>query len=147
MTRTNCGFEGEPDVLALVGPTVAARIGFDPAYVPGSGGRPDLPPRNFPALVDTGAMESCIDAALAAELDLPIVDRTTVAGAHGAGEVNRHLAQIYVPGLRWTVWGAFSAVHLAAGGQQHMALIGRTFLRNFRLTYEGRTGHVTIDND
>ena len=81
------------------------------------------------------------------ELGLPIVDRQRVAGAQGASEVNRHLAQIYVPELDWVVYGAFAGVHLTAGGQPHVALIGRTFLENFTLTYEGPTGRVTIDND
>ena len=43
-------------------------------------------------------------------------------------KVTVHLAQIYVPSLDFTVYGRFSAVHLAAGGQAHQALIGRTFL-------------------
>lgn len=38
-------------------------------------------------------------------------------------------------------------IDLAAGGQAHLALIGRTFLRNFTMVYEGRTGTVTIHND
>jgi len=41
----------------------------------------------------------------------------------------------------------FSGVHLAAGGQHHLALIGRTFLQNFTLIYEGRSGNVTIHNE
>jgi hypothetical protein len=36
---------------------------------------------------------------------------------------------------------------LLAGGQNHAALIGRTFLRHFTMTYEGRTGTVIISND
>ena len=121
-------------------------MGFDPDLVVGRG-RPQLPDAAFAALVDTGAQESCIDSALAMELGLPIVDRQRVAGAQGASEVNRHLAQIHVPELDWVVYGAFAGVHLTAGGQPHLALIGRTFLQNFTLTYEGPSGRVTIDND
>ena len=55
-----------------------------------------------------------------------------------------HLAQIYVPALGWTVFGQFAGVHLIAGGQLHYALIGRTFLRNFTMVYEGKTGSVTL---
>ena len=76
-----------------------------------------------------------------------MVGRQRVAGAGGAAEVNMHLAQIHVPALQFTVYGRFAAVHLAAGGQPHRALIGRTFLRNFLLTYDGRTGSVTLAND
>ena len=92
-------------------------------------------------------MESCIDSALALVLNLPIVDRQEVAGVHGADTVNFHLAQIYVPTLDFTVYGLFAGVHLCAGGQPHLALIGRTFLQSFTMTYEGRTGSVILSND
>lgn len=144
MAITDCGFNGAPHLLTQFGPTLLVHIGFDPAYTDVSGGLPSLPEIAFPALVDTGAQESCIDSALALELDLPVVDRTTIAGIHGATEVNRHLAQIYIPELDWTVYGTFAGVHLAAGGAPHTALIGRTFLQNFTLTYEGETGRVTL---
>ncbi len=55
--------------------------------------------------------------------------------------------QVHVPTLGQTAYGTFAAVHLAAGGQVHVALIGRTFLRNFTMIYEGRTGTVTIYNE
>jgi hypothetical protein len=42
------------------------------------------------------------------------------------------------------MWGEFAGVHLTAGGQRHQALIGRTFLRRFHMTYDGLTGEVTI---
>jgi len=125
------------------------RIGFDPNFDPQAvpTGVPDLPDHHIHALVDTGAGESCIDSALAMQLNLPIIDRRMVAGAHGAKEVNVHLAHIHVPLLAFTIYGPFCAVDLAAGGQAHLALIGRTFLRNFTMVYEGRTGTVTIHND
>ena len=65
----------------------------------------------------------------------------------GPHEFNYHLAQIYVPDLDHTIYGQFAGVHLAAGGQPHVALIGRTFLRDYTMTYEGRTGQVTLSND
>jgi predicted aspartyl protease len=124
-------------------------IGFDstynPAVVPLR--MPVLPPEPLWALVDTGAMESCIDSDLAMQVNLPIVDRRHIAGAHGAKEVNVHLAHIHVPSLAFTLHGLFCAVDLAAGGQRHRALIGRTFLKHFTMIYEGRTGTVTLSND
>jgi len=56
-----------------------------------------------------------------------------------------HLAQIYVPTVNFTFVGAFAGVDLVAGGQAHTALIGRTFLRYFTLTYFGLTGTVELD--
>ena len=147
MPAVDCGFPDRPgqpgrDALALFGPSLPVEIGFDPNFRPGA--RPRLPGQQFPALVDTGAAECCVDSALAVTLNLPTVDRQQVAGVHGSGEVDMHLAQIYVPALDFTMYGVFAGVHLTAGGQPHYALMGRTFLQEFTLVYEGRTGTVTL---
>ena len=147
MPTVNCGFENSPDELVLFGPTLEVQIGFDLSYQASSGEPPDLPMTPFPALVDTGAMASCIDSNLANILRLPIVNRQNVAGVHGAGAVNIHLAQIYVPALNFTVYGQFAGVHLTSGGQPHTALIGRDFLRYFTMIYDGRIGNVILSND
>jgi predicted aspartyl protease len=153
MARTRCGFSDSPqvsgrDLLAALGPTLLVDIGFDPSFKPAIPIQIPVPGiRDVQALVDTGAAESCIDSLLAAQLKLPIVDRRRIAGVGGAQEVNVHLAQVRVPSLDQTIYGAFAAVHLAAGGQAHLALLGRTFLQHFTMTYEGRTGTVTIHNE
>ena len=152
MPTTSVGFDDHGDILgsdALVrfGPTIDVNIGFDAAHQPGVAGRPDLPERRLLAVVDTGAMTSCIDSALAIELRLPVMDREDISGVHGVLAANVHLAQVYLPGLNWTVYGRFHGVHLSEGGQPHSALIGRTFLQDFTMVYEGRTGSVTISND
>ena len=134
-----------PDLLVRYGPTLWVHIGFDPDFQPGTSS-PDLPDVPCPALVDTGATESCIDSALALDLDLPVVDRQTVSGVHGSNAVNFHLAQIYIPDLSHTEFGLFAGVHLTAGGQPHQALMGRTFLKNVLLMYDGTTGSVTISH-
>jgi gag-polyprotein putative aspartyl protease len=148
MQSTLCGFEDNgavrgADLLVQSGPTLIVDIGFDAAYVLGTGS-PDLGMKGVHALVDTGATTSCIDSDLAMALALPIVDQAQIAGVSGARTVNMHLAHIYVPTLKFTVYGQFAAVDLAAGGQSHSALIGRTFLRNFKMTYDGTTGQVMI---
>ena len=129
------------------GPTVHVRIGFDETHGGGTGQLPDLPEQVYPALIDTGALESCIDAKLAQALELPVVDRVDVAGVHGKAAVQMHLAQIHVPALEMTIVGRFAGVHLHEGGQPHLALMGRTFLRGLTLTYDGRTGSVTLGRD
>ena len=55
-----------------------------------------------------------------------------------------HLAQIHVPTLDVTLYGTFAGVDLIAGGMIHQALIGRTFLRHFTMTYNGFTGSVVL---
>ena len=152
MPTVKCGFDDQTgqsgrDALILYGPTLWIQIGFDSAFQPIASAKPNLPPDQHPALVDTGATESCIDSHLALVLNLPVVDRQNVAGVHGADTVNIHLAQIYVPTLNFTVYGRFAGVHLRAGGQPHFALIGRTFLKDFTMRYEGKTGIVTLSNE
>ena len=70
-------------------------------------------------------------------------DRRLVAGISGPVD-NVHLAQIHIPNLNVNILGPLVGVHLTAGGQPHYALIGRTFLRNFEMTYDGKSGAVTI---
>lgn len=95
-------------------------------------------------MVDTGALNSCIDSGVAQSLGLPIVDAATISGAHGPGLVNFHLAQIYVPSLNFTNYGRFAGVHLHAGGQPYSALISRSFLRYMKLEYDGISGAASI---
>ena len=106
-----------------------------------------MPPELLPALVDTGAQETALDAELAHSLNLPVLDRRLIAGAAGLFETTVYLAQIYIPELDFTIVGPFDSANLAASGQPYYALIGRTFLRHFNMAYEGRTGSVIISND
>jgi predicted aspartyl protease len=122
-------------------------IGFDPAFKYDATSVPVPGLRKLSALVDTGATESCIDSTIAAKLNLPIVDKRKIGGVGGTQEVDMYLAQVHIPALGFTIYGAFAGVHLQAGGQTHSSLIGRTFLQNFTLTYEGRTGTVVISSD
>jgi predicted aspartyl protease len=152
MVQTKCGFDDSvgvngADLLMLVGPTLYVDIGFDQNYDPQKGGVPIAGMKQLQALVDTGATESCIDNLLAASLALPIVDRRPISGSAGSHVANVYLAQVRIIAINYTIWGAFAGVELAAGGQAHSALIGRTFLRNFTMTYEGRSGTVVLSNE
>jgi hypothetical protein len=153
MASVKCGFNDVQggatgaELLSVYGPTLLVDIGFDANWshaapttvpVPGISG--------IHALVDTGASESCIDSLLAGQLNLPIVDKRMIGGISGAQEVNMYFAQVHIATLGYTIYGLFAGVHLAAAGQAHKALIGRTFLRNFTMVYEGRSGNVTISS-
>ena len=146
MPTTDCGFSN-PYQLAILGPTLTVEIGFDTNFKAGTGERPILQSGPLPALVDTGASESCIDSELAEALNLPRFDRHEIFGAGGIVEINVYVAQIYIPALRFTIVGPFDGVRIASGTQPHYALIGRTFLMHFNMAYEGRTGSVIISND
>lgn len=152
MPSVQCGFSDIPggatavESLVLWGPTITVDIGFDPNWTFPSATPPVPGKTGLNALVDTGASESCIDSLLAAQLNLPIIDKRMTAGAHGAKEVNVHLAQVFIPALNSAIWGAFAGVDLLAGGQLHSALIGRTFLQHCKMVYDGRTGTVELTN-
>ncbi len=153
MAEAQCGFDdvaGEShgsDLLISFGPTILVDIGFDPAYVPSASTEvPVASLKSVEALVDTGATTSCIDSLLGEQLGLPIVDRMPIAGVGGQHIANVYLAQIHVPALNRTIYGAFAGVNLQDGGQPHSALMGRTFLRHYRMTYDGPTGKVTISD-
>jgi predicted aspartyl protease len=152
MLTANCGYQDAPQgptLLVHFGPRIWVNIGFDPTYNPHQNAPPKAGISNVEALVDTGAQESCIDDLLAAELNLQVIDRRMVVGvgAGGALEVNVHLAQIHIPVLKFTEYGAFAAVPLIASGFRHKAVIGRTFLRHMRMSYDGKSGSVEISRD
>lgn len=144
MTTAKCGFPEGAGALYRFGPTLWVQVGFDVSFHPVREPFPILPLTLRPALVDTGAMDCCIDSALAVELGLPVFDRGPISGVNGSFDANLHLAQMYIPALEWVMWGSFAAVHLSVGGQPHQMLIGRNLLRDFRMVYDGRTGAVTL---
>jgi hypothetical protein len=150
MTEASCGFQDKGDgigrgLLIQRGPTLKVDLGFDENYEVNSPNRlAKLPILGIEALIDTGASASCIDAGLAIQLHLPIINRSTFAGVGGLHHFNVHLAQIRSPELKFTFYGAFAGVDLAAGGQRHSVLIGRDFLSHFRMIYDGPSGVVTL---
>jgi predicted aspartyl protease len=144
MPAIEAGFNDSGSLFRF-GPTVYVQIGLDSTYR-AEGQTPKLPNVNLPALVDTGATLSCIDSSLAARLRLPVVDRKSVIGVHGPVQTDFYAAQIYTPALKLVTHGIFAGLPLTSSGQLYYALIGRSFLKDFTMTYEGRTGRVTISN-
>ena len=122
-------------------------IGFDPSYTSEGSGKPVLQVSDMRALVDTGASECFIDNSLAMALHLPIVDRLTISTVQGMTDVNSYLAQLHVPSLNKVIEGEFAGIHIQPAMRPFSALIGRSFLREFTMTYEGRTGRVTLSDE
>lgn len=98
------------------------------------------------ALVDTGACESCIDSTLAKKLGLPVIDTIQIAGSNGSHTHDVYLAHVNIWGLEFSQFGRFAGVHLAAGQQAHGVLLGRTFLSNVMLIYDGLRGQITLSS-
>jgi predicted aspartyl protease len=130
--------------MIVAGPKIRVDIGLDRDYRPGQKQPPNLSRKYLVALIDTGAMESCIDSSLAEALALPIIDKTTVLGVHGPKLVNIHLGQIYIRDLAFPIMGELAGLDLKSHGQGFDALIGRETLSALRLTYDGPSGVVTL---
>ncbi len=138
-------------MLVQFGPTIVVDIGFDPRVIsptfPVAAGFQLIPPiQGVPALVDTGALQSCIDEQLAQQLQLPLVNTHQVSGIGGSTILNVYLAHITIPTLGTMQYGLFSGAQLAQGGQPHRAIIGRTLLKDMMLIYDGRAGSVKLVN-
>ena len=149
MSQLECGFDSSPgnqgvQILMQTGPTILVDIGLDISWAATSGVAPVPGITGVKALVDTGASECCIDQILAANLKLPIVDQRTISGSKGAHMTNMYMAQLVIPGLQVWHYGVFAGVDLKAGGQIHEALIGRSLLQHFHMSYTGNTGAVTL---
>lgn len=144
--RLDFGFPSNPGLLVYHGPTLAVAVGFDKTWRASDHSPPNARAFELEALVDTGAQESCIDRLLAAQLNLPIVDRESICGVHGEREVDVYLAQIYVPAINFTEYGKFAGVELKEGGHRQHILLGRTFLSHFSLVYDGKTGKVSLSS-
>lgn len=118
------------DRLQFFGPTLGVEVGFEesmyadgvnPASIAASLAqgqiRSSAAVQLVPALVDTGARESCIDEDLAMALGLPLVDRQMCAGVGGEHELNIYLGHIRIPGLDRIQWGRFLGAKLSSGRQ------------------------------
>ena len=144
MPLANLGFldqAGRPDsgLLVSTGPTIEVVVS---SLVAPDGLQSVAHPIH--ALVDTGATLSCIDEDLASTLKLPVIDEMTIGGASGARKHDVYAARVTIPSLEVEQHGAFAGVGLAAGGQLHGVLLGRTFLQGMVMIYDGIRAQVTI---
>ena len=135
--------------LVIRGPVIDVQIGYDPHFDIDKinvTGLPKLGQQIYNALIDTGATASCVDKSLATSLGLQIVDRQSSVGIGGVQEFDLYLAQIYIPRLGWGTHGSFQGVHLSDknGNVPYHAILGRTFLTDFRMVYDGWTGSVKL---
>jgi len=143
--RSGTGGLSAADLLVQVGPTVHVDIGRKSRGRPGD--PPDLPGKRIKALIDTGAGGDCIDERLAEELGLPATERGVISGVGGRHAALIDTARLYVPALDQLLFQQFTGVKLTEGAQPHRVLLGRTFLRHYRMMYDGLTGRVELSTD
>lgn len=152
MPTARAGFSGDANrsaqlALVLQGPTLLVNIGLDVEHFLSRDSLPALSEELYPVLVDTGSDQNLIDRSFAERLRLPLVGETIVGGIHGRNPAGTYLAQMYIPELDWLVEEEFPAVSLEDSGFEFAAILGRTFLQHFLMTYDGRTGEVIVSND
>jgi len=134
--------EGPADLLVRIGPTIRVDIGLKSSSLAGE--TPDLAEKKVKALIDTGAGGDCIDDELAQRLNLPITEEGEISGVGGRHRAFIYLARLYIPQLDKLLFQRFTGVKLHEGEQWHRVILGRSFLRGYRLVYEGVTGQVEI---
>jgi predicted aspartyl protease len=95
-------------------------------------------------LIDTGASTTCIDEAMAQSMKLPVIDVVQMMSAsHASSPANVYPIQLQLVGtpIRIEVQRALGAELKAQG---IIALIGRDFLSNCTLFYNGVAGGLTL---
>jgi hypothetical protein len=137
--------ETPTDLLERIGPTLLVDVGLRSADPPAA--PPNLPVKKVHALIDTGAGGECIDDELARSPDLPISEEGWISGVGGRHRAVIYVARVYVPSLDRLLFQRFAGVRLSEGGQSHQVILGRAFLRRYRLAYDGSTGQVEITED
>lgn len=140
--KSGRGGESAADLLERLGPTILVDLGTK-SRAPASE-TPDLPHKGVKALIDTGATGECIDDELAQSLGLPISEEGWMSGIGGRHRTVIYTARLYVPALDRLLFQRFTGVKLHDGGQWHGVILGRRFLRPYRLNYDGVTGAVEI---
>ena len=140
--KSGTASESPADLLVRIGPTIMVDIGLKSRSPAGS--TPDLPEKKVKALIDTGAGGDCIDDDLAKRLNLPIHDEGEISGVGGRHRAFIYTARIYIPALDRLLFQPFTGVRLQEGEQWHRVILGRSFLRGYRLIYDGVTGQVEV---
>ena len=141
-------------MLTIKGPTTLVEVDFDaglfhpdPTQVQATlAARSTAPPQLVEALIDTGAMESCIDEELAKSLQLPLIDEGEASGVGGKEKFNVYLGHIRVVALNHFQYGRFLGVKLQQGSQPHKAILGRTLMQGMILIYDGKNGTCKLAN-
>ena len=143
-----------PDGLIAVGAFFAIEVHVPPeiAEVLTQQGQPIPTPVSGFALIDTGATLTCVHERALLDLGLNPVGTVNSGTAHGQVQQSLYPARIVFPAQGWTVdIGSVAGVDLsgqvlniAPSPQRIIALIGRNFLKQCVLVWNGTNGSWTI---
>jgi predicted aspartyl protease len=107
-------------------------------------GQPVPQPVSGMGLIDTGASTTCIDDAIARQLQLPVIDVVQMSSAsHASTQQNVYPVKIELVGSGIDI-NVPQAIGAALSAQGIVALIGRDFLQHCTLFYNGITGQITL---
>ena len=96
------------------------------------------------ALIDTGTRHDCIDAAFAERLRLPVVDTVEVLTPTGHHTIAVYAGLVFVLRLDLQRFGSFVGIDFTYAGSPHRVVLGRSFLEEVILIYDGLRGQVTF---
>ena len=146
-----------PEILARYGPIIQVTIHLPDLVQRAYSERGDEVPApvNGIALIDTGATITCIDRKAAEKASLPVTGVTTMSSAsHANQECPTYASKIVFPSINFTVENAMGANLTSLGGKvidtdinagnDLIVLLGRDFLANAILIYNGPTGAFSL---
>ena len=140
-----CGKLDSPKDLITNGPRIHVQIGFDRGYDARLlSKRPLIREELFVGVIDTGANQTAIDAGVAERLGLPLIDETMSVNVHGTVRSPIYAVHMYFPDLVYPAVGHLPGAHLAKTQFNCDLLLGRDFLKDFQMLYDGRTGSVKL---
>jgi predicted aspartyl protease len=133
LATIECGYRSR-DELVREGPALSIILSNRSATIPLS--------KQIPALIDTGSDWNLIESAIAATtLHMMHIDNRSIQTANGITMAPVYLGQLIIPGLNYSRLHRFIAAELGA----ERAILGREVLRDFVLTYSGKSGRVTLE--
>jgi predicted aspartyl protease len=102
-------------------------------------------PLRMKALVDTGASLTVINPEVAKTWKLRQTGFAKIVAAGSSGTYAEHAAAIEFPDTNLRGFDPIRVVACPIVGQWFSCLIGRDILRRWHVSYDGRSGHVRIE--
>ena len=129
--------EGPKIAIAIAVPTVLAEF-------LARSGLPVPPARKGFALIDTGASITAVDEDVVASLGIQPIGQMKLSTPSQSRSSWLYAARLTCSGMAMPVPEILDIVGCTLQPQGFIALLGRNFLRNFVLVYDGRAGFFTL---
>ena len=103
------------------------------------------PKLQIAALVDTGASLTVINPEVARTCDLPKIGQVKVSVPGGVNEYSQFAAAISFPSTSLRIVSPLAVTAVPIGAQSVACLLGRDILSRWKITYDGDTGRIEIE--